>query len=68
MAFADMNIDKYTDIITTNDARTTFTVHIFDPQRNMFLYQKTFRPTDCNKINNIAVGRSVDTLRLFITC
>jgi hypothetical protein len=30
MAFADLNNDKYTDIITVSDARSTFTVHIFD--------------------------------------
>lgn len=68
MAFADLNNDKYTDIITINEARSTFTAHIFDPQRNMFLYQKTFRVSECSKINNIAVGRSIDSLRLFITC
>lgn len=30
MAFSDINNDKYTDIISINDAKTTFTVHIFD--------------------------------------
>lgn len=30
MAFADINNDKFTDIITTNLARTHFTVHLFD--------------------------------------
>lgn len=68
MAFADINNDKYTDIITVNEGKTTFTVHIFDVFRNMFLLQKTFRPSDCTKITNIAVGRSIDKLRLFITC
>jgi hypothetical protein len=37
MAFSDINNDKYTDIITINEAKTTFTVHIFDVLRNMFL-------------------------------
>ena len=68
MAFSDINNDKYTDIITVNDARTTFTVHIFDVLRNMFLLQKTFRPDNCAKITNIVVGRSIDRLRLFLTC
>lgn len=68
MAFADINNDKYTDIITVNEAKTTFTVHIFDTLRNMFLQQKTFRPTGCSKITNIVVGRSIDRLRLFLTC
>lgn len=68
MAFADINNDKYTDIITINKAKTTFTVHLFDTTRNMFIQQKTFRPTECTKISNIAVGRSTDRVRLFITC
>ena len=68
MAFADINNDKYTDIITINEAKSTYTIHIFDTTRNMFIYQKTFRPENCEKITNIAVGRSIDRLRLFMTC
>lgn len=68
MTFADINNDKYTDIITVNVDRSAFTVHIFDTVKNMFMYTKTFRPTDCGTINNIAVGRSQERLRLFITC
>lgn len=68
MAFADINNDKYTDIITINGSKNQFTVHIFDTMRNMFIQQKTFRPSDCTKISNIAVGRSLDRVRLFVTC
>ena len=66
--FADLNNDKYTDIITINDGFSAYTVHIFDPLKSMFTFQKTFKPNDCGKIQNIAVGRSIDRLRLFITC
>ena len=31
MAFADLNNDKYTDIITVSDSKSAFTVHIFEP-------------------------------------
>lgn len=68
MLFADINNDKYTDIITVNEAKNAFTIHIFDFAKNMFNYQKTFKAGDCVKITNIAIGRSIDKLRLFITC
>ena len=68
MTFADLNNDKYTDVITVNEDRTVFTAHIFDTVKNMFVFQKAFKPNDCGKINNIAVGRSVEQLRLFISC
>lgn len=68
MAFTDINNDKYTDIITVNEEKSLFTVHLFDTLHNMFVLQKSFRPSDCSKITNIAVGRSVDKLRLFVTC
>ncbi|CDW73884.1 UNKNOWN [Stylonychia lemnae] len=67
-AFADINNDRYTDIITINEAKTVFTVHLYEPAKKMFVYQKSFKPSDCQKITNIAVGRSVDRIRLFITC
>ena len=68
MAFGDLNNDKYTDIITIGDSKTAFTVHMFEPLKKMFLYQKTFKMNDGCKISNIAIGRSVDRIRLFVTC
>ena len=69
MAFADLNSDKYTDIVTVSDSRSSFTVHFFEPLKKMFVYQKTVKPNkDCQKIINLVVGRSVDRLRLFFTC
>jgi len=35
----------------------------------MFVYQKTVKPNkDCEEIINVAVGRSVDRIRIFVTC
>ena len=68
MTFADLNNDKYTDIITVNEDYSSYTIHIFDPVKNMFNSQKTFKPNNCAKITNIAVGRSSEKLRLFVTC
>lgn len=45
MAFEDMNGDKYTDMITVNDAKTEFTMHLFESSKKMFLFQKTVKPS-----------------------
>ena len=37
-AFADINNDRYTDIITINEAKTVFTVHLYEPAKKMFVY------------------------------
>jgi hypothetical protein len=69
MAFADLNSDKYTDIVTVSDSKQSFTVHFFEPLKKMFVYQKTVKPNkDCAQIINLVVGRSVDRIRLFVTC
>lgn len=38
MAFADLNSDKYTDIVTVSDSKQSFTVHFFEPLKKMFVY------------------------------
>lgn len=38
MVFADLNSDKYTDIISVSDSKATFTVHLYDPFKKMFAY------------------------------
>ena len=38
MAFADLNNDKYTDIVTVSDTRQSFTVHFYEPLKKMFVY------------------------------
>lgn len=48
MAFADLNSDKYTDIVTVSDSKQSFTVNFFEPLKKMFVYQKTVKPNkDC---------------------
>jgi hypothetical protein len=67
--FADLNNDKYTDMVAVNDARTAFTAHIYDPTRKIFNQEKSVKPGNgCIKITNVAVGRSIDRIRLFVTC
>lgn len=64
-----MNNDKYTDMITVSDSRSTFTAHFFEPTKKMFLFQKTVKPNNgCSKITNVVVGRSIDLIRVFVTC
>ena len=68
MAFADLNGDKYTDIITVDEQGSSMTLHMFDMKKSAFDLKRTITPTDCGKISNVAVGRSARHLRLFITC
>ena len=68
MCFADFNNDKYTDIITIDDKKTSFTIHLFELLKHKFTTAKTYHLSDCKKITNIAVGRSISKLRIFLTC
>jgi len=44
-------------------------IHVFDPSSSNFTQKVAFQPIeDCTKITNIAVGRSAQTFRLFVTC
>lgn len=36
--FADVNNDRYTDIVSVNDGRTFFTIHLFEPLKKMFIF------------------------------
>lgn len=36
--FADINNDRYTDIITINEGKSVFTVHLYEPLKKMFVY------------------------------
>jgi len=69
MAFADLNADKYTDIITVNEQGTAFMLHIFNQRKARFdIESAPITPTNCDQITNIVVGRTQELLRLFITC
>lgn len=58
----------FTDIIALNKARNKIIFHLFDPIMSNYSQTTTLRPAECEKITNVAVGRSADTMRLFITC
>jgi hypothetical protein len=68
MLFADINADMFSDIITVDETRKSLYVHIFDPLTSNYTQKVKFTPTNCQTITNVAVGRSVSTLRLFVTC
>ena len=58
----------FTDIIALNKARNAIIIHLFDPVSSNYSQKISFKPSDCEKITNVAVGRGADTLRLFVTC
>lgn len=69
MAFADLNNDKYTDVITILDTeKNVFVAHFFDNIKSVFGVKTQVKLSECTKITNIAVGKSIDRIRLFITC
>lgn len=58
----------FADLITLDKTMKTVIIHIFDNQANNYAQKISFQPTGCTKINNVQVGRSDKTLRLFVTC
>lgn len=68
MAFADLNSDKYTDVITLSQDASSFSIFLFNQRKSRFELSRTIQPTDCQQITNIVVGRSIATMRLFVTC
>jgi len=68
MQFADINADMFTDIITVDKSRTRLIIHFFDSTTSNYTQKKSIPVHDCRTIQNVAVGRSDRTLRLFITC
>ena len=68
MAFADINADKYTDILTVLDEGNQIQIHLFDPFYKKFVHSGNIDVVGCSEIHNIVVGRSLKHLRLFVTC
>ena len=66
MAFADVDSDKFTDIITVNGGEIE--LHLFDNYYKKFVRGHVIDIPGCSTIHNIVVGRSSDYLRLFVTC
>ena len=65
--FADMNSDKYTDMVTVNGGNQVF-IHAYDRQVKMFKPWKDFVVDTCQEIRSITVGRSSQLMRIFVTC
>ena len=66
--FADMNSDKYTDMVNVLGGTNTIQIHCYDSLAKIFSIWKEFKVEGCVVIRNIAVGRSSQTMRLFVTC
>lgn len=69
MVFADLNADKYTDVITIDaESQRAFSIFLFNKQNLTFDFWRQIQPSSCSKVTNIVVGRSFTSLRLFVTC
>lgn len=68
MVFADLNADKYTDVITVGSSGKSFEIYIFDTKTVRFHHATSITPSDCAQIQNLATGRNQDHLRIFVTC
>jgi hypothetical protein len=66
MTFADVDSDKFTDIITVNGGEVE--LHLFDNYYKKFVHAHSIDVPGCSQIHNIVVGRSSSFLRLFVTC
>ena len=58
----------FTDIITVDKSGKHIVIHIFDSMSSNYSQKVSFQPSDCNAITNVVVGRSANTLRLFVMC
>ena len=60
MVFADINADKYTDLVLLDaDSNTIIQVYIFNPKLITFEFFVELQTQDtCKSIQNIAIGRS----------
>ena len=65
--FADLNSDKYTDMVTVRGGSGIF-IHTYDYFTKMFTPWKDFNVDGCHQILSISVGRSSQTMRVFVTC
>ena len=56
--FADMNADKYTDIVTVMKDSNQVQILTYDAINKMFKPGNSFIVDGCTNIHNVAVGRS----------
>lgn len=66
--FADMNADKYTDMVTVVSPGNQVQIHTYDGLRKMFIPWTSFTVDGCSAIRNIVAGRASHSMRLFVTC
>jgi hypothetical protein len=66
--FSDITSDMFTDIITVDKSGKIIIIHIFDSMSSNYSQKVSFQPDGCKIISNVAVGRGINTLRLFVTC
>ena len=68
VAVADMDGDKYTDLITINSERSAFRVFLYDSYLKTFEYGEKEFPTECIIANIQATKVAHDTGGLLVTC
>ena len=56
--FADMNSDKYTDMVTSVSGTNEVHIHTYDSLKKMFVLWRTFEVEGCGIIRGIVIGRS----------
>lgn len=66
--FADMNSDKYTDLVTVMGNSNKIQINTYDKQSKLFSPWKMIFVDGCDSVRSIAVGRSSLALRIFVTC
>ena len=66
--FADMNSDKYTDLISVESGSNQVKIHIYDNLTKMFTLWHSFAVEGCGIVRGITVGRSTQSMRLFVIC
>lgn len=69
MALADVNSDKFTDIVSLDPDGKTVHLNTYDSLRTTFTKWKSFAVPTCESIHSIAIGRAhQNIMRFFITC
>lgn len=66
--FADMNSDKYTDLVTVIGESNTIQISTYDNLTKLFSPWMMFQVEGCDAVRGITVGRSTHTMRMFVTC
>ena len=57
--FADMNSDKYTDMVAAVSGTNQVRIHTYDSLTKMFALWRSFAVDGCGVVRGITVGRSL---------